>query len=577
MRKNKLSCLSASILLISSLFSGCVNQDYDLGKEIDLTLHVGGNALSAPIGSTDFIKLNKIIKVSDSDLLQLKGGEYTMIKEKSINPVSVSVPKAQSKIVFSPIYIDKDILPAPPASVYNGTIPVTINQTFNTESNGLPSELIELKSISFPIGQQSAITIKMRASGIKSGATLTLNNYKIQFPKFIKSADLDITNGITLGNEILNGSNEITKTVNIDAIDFSYLTNGAQTVSNNKVSINGTINIAGDVACANVGPTTTTAGTPIGLKTDITVDQLEVSKIVGKVNPSIDVNVNPMQFTVPDFLSDDAVSLDILDPMIRITTKNPLNVPIVIKGQLEGWRKGVQKSIVFIEGTMINPIVIDANKTSTIVLSKSGTQGTATDKKYKIEHLSDLLKTIPDEIRFTMTPTSDKSVNHSIELGKDYQLEMNYAMEAPFKFGAGLCVVYNETIDNLNKDIKDIDAKEVSLSTDVENTVPLDLIMSATPVGLDKLPLTGVSVNISGDIKSCDKDGKVQTSQITIEVKENANAVGAIKKLDGILLKVTAKSSQTVYGMSLKEDQYIRLTKIKAKAAGGITVDLNKK
>jgi hypothetical protein len=45
--------------------------------------------------------------------------------------------------------------------------------------------------------------------------------------------------------------------------------------------------------------------------------------------------------------------------------------------------------------------------------------------------------------------------------------------------------------------------------------------------------------------------------------------------LDGLLLKVTAKSTETVNGMPLKEDQYIRLKNIKARAASGMDYDLN--
>jgi hypothetical protein len=152
---------------------------------------------------------------------------------------------------------------------------------------------------------------------------------------------------------------------------------------------------------------------------------------------------------------------------------------------------------------------------------------------------------------------------------------MNYSVEVPFKFGSGLSIVYNDSIDGFNDDIKDLNVKSLIVTATVENNIPLALQLNATAVGINKNAgaLPGVSVKITGDIKSCAANGGAQESPITIELTETTD--GAIKNLDGLLLKVTAKSTETVNGMPLKEDQYIRLKNIKARAASGMDYDLN--
>ena len=48
----------------------CVDSKYDLDKDIDMTINVGGEYLTLPVGSTDTAFLSKIIEVEEGDILQ---------------------------------------------------------------------------------------------------------------------------------------------------------------------------------------------------------------------------------------------------------------------------------------------------------------------------------------------------------------------------------------------------------------------------------------------------------------------------------------------------------------------------
>ncbi len=65
----------------------CVDNKYDLDKDIDMTINVGGEYLTIPAGSTDTTFLSKIIEVEEGDILQPDATTrvYHLTKKDDIN------------------------------------------------------------------------------------------------------------------------------------------------------------------------------------------------------------------------------------------------------------------------------------------------------------------------------------------------------------------------------------------------------------------------------------------------------------------------------------------------------------
>ncbi|MBR3615956.1 MAG: hypothetical protein IKL56_04955 [Bacteroidaceae bacterium] len=76
------------VLLVCS----CVDNNYDLNKEIATDVRIEGNRVSVPFGNLKAITLDSIVDVDDVDILE-KGadGMYSISKEDSISPVEVDV------------------------------------------------------------------------------------------------------------------------------------------------------------------------------------------------------------------------------------------------------------------------------------------------------------------------------------------------------------------------------------------------------------------------------------------------------------------------------------------------------
>lgn len=49
----------------------CVDSRYDLDKDIDMTINVGGEYLTFPVGSTDTTFLSKLISLEEDGMLQV--------------------------------------------------------------------------------------------------------------------------------------------------------------------------------------------------------------------------------------------------------------------------------------------------------------------------------------------------------------------------------------------------------------------------------------------------------------------------------------------------------------------------
>lgn len=71
----------------------CVDSKYDLDKDIDMTINVGGEYLTLPVGSTDTAFLSKIIEVEEGDILQPDAAtrvyHLTKTDDIDVNPTTV--------------------------------------------------------------------------------------------------------------------------------------------------------------------------------------------------------------------------------------------------------------------------------------------------------------------------------------------------------------------------------------------------------------------------------------------------------------------------------------------------------
>lgn len=575
----------ATALLLTSLgvTTSCIDNSYDLNKDIDMTVNVGGEHLAIPVGYTEQITLDKIIELDEGDDLQLVNGEYHLLKSDKIDETNTSVKMVTVNASSNPINsinVLNNVDYSQPGDVTVEDI--ESEGSVNTEAHGIDEAVIEIGSLTANTPAKLTLSFEINKTNSISYSDVTIDKMTITFPDFIKFEEGQSgLNGqvLTISNETLH-SPTYTKYLNISKYVF-----GEKYGDGNKVKEengdriikieNQKITVKTDVTVHQAQGTGSLSITPTAILAAMTV-----SEVNGTIKPDMDVKPTEVELTnLPDFLQDEEVKLDITNPVFSFKANNPLNEEIEMDGIMTGYKNGkVTKTVKIGSGNGGVPIKLkpSGNKQQTISIVRNEKTVVETGAtKVIVPNLNDIIETIPDRISVELKPAVKTDDYYTVNLGQDYVLNSEYNIDIPLSFGSGLKIVYEETIDDFDLDLEDVDIKKAIISITADNTIPLKMEIknenvSALDVNGNKI--TDINVTVEGTITES-KDGKsIATSQLNINLVSTKE--GAISKLDGLFFKVTAVPGQAT-DVQLLSSQWMQLKDMKLKISNGIKVDLN--
>ena len=184
MRINFSKTLSPVMFLLAFSAVSCFDDKYDLKKDIDMTVTVGGEKLVVPLGDTEEITLDKLIDTTET--FRLEDGVYSFKKNDDIDDVNIDVDAVNISIddpTIDPIDVNfgesTDIDPfevdlADPTFEVNVAdikvdesqlphISLTINESFVVPTPGR-----EVKNFQIPIKEQKqSISVSLKESTFK--------------------------------------------------------------------------------------------------------------------------------------------------------------------------------------------------------------------------------------------------------------------------------------------------------------------------------------------------------------------------------------------------------------------------
>ena len=575
----------ATALLLTSLgvTTSCIDNSYDLNKDIDMTVNVGGEHLAIPVGYTEQITLDKIIELDEGDDLQLVNGEYHLLKSDKIDETNTSVKMVTVNASSNPINSIKVINDRTYPQPEDVTVEdIESEGSVNTEAHGIDEAVIEIGSLTANTPAKLTLSFEINKTSSISYSDVTIDKMTITFPDFIKFEEGQSgLNGqvLTISNKTLSSS-----TYTIDLYISKYVF-GEKYGDGNKVKEengdriikieNQKITVKTDVTVHQARGTGSLSITPTAILAAMTV-----SEVNGTIKPDMDVKPTEVELTnLPDFLQDEEVKLDITNPVFSFKANNPLNEEIEMDGIMTGYKNGkVTKTVKIGSGNGGVPIKLkpSGNKQQTISIVRNEKTVVETGAtKVIVPNLNDIIETIPDRISVELKPAVKTDDYYTVNLGQDYVLNSEYNIDIPLSFGSGLKIVYEETIDDFDLDLEDVDIKKAIISITADNTIPLKMEIknenvSALDVNGNKI--TDINVTVEGTITES-KDGKsIATSLLNINLVSTKE--GAISKLDGLFFKVTAVPGQAT-DVQLLSSQWMQLKDMKLKIPNGIKVDLN--
>lgn len=580
------------------LLTACVEDDYDLSKDIDMTITIGGN-LNIPGSGTEEFTLADIMDLEENSIIQAdENGDYALDKSET----------TETDVDIDPVYI-KDVERTPSNKTlkfYNpggtGNIleadieDVTMHFTFTKNDVTTDIQSISSAEVDFigymtmrfidNSGNVNAITLKKElAVKIQMEDADASDNIEFDLldPENYGFANGDRQTIVFLNDQDIEPGKPLEIPVRFKRIHFP---NGQGLTSPGHFSLKTNV-------IANGKATTTDPGTgsiEMTLVNDIELEPFYLLSVTGVIDPDIDVNVDPITVNdVPDFLKDEETLLDIENPYIRLKLKNTTPATVNLKAHISWTKDGVtaQGFDIGTDRTVNTPgqsIVILGNSEPEYCLSRVPMDNI--DPQYNIvlgDNLYEMTRHIPDEVRLTEVNAQAVQKETTIYLGESgahYKVNTIYGLNAPLKFGNRLNIVYKDTINDWAGDLEDISIREAVVTMTALNGIPLDFSIEAQAVDRNGNAYPNVTVTpVNGTIRGGRKikgDATAQATQSDVELKVSCQD-GQMSDWDGLIITFTGKNDQVTDQMkaTLNENMSLQLNNIRIRIENGVTVDLN--
>lgn len=575
--------LGTSLFLVS-VVQGCIDKDYDLDKDIDMTIGVGGNMLTIPSSSTSNYSLSQILdldddssikpdangdyvlsvdgnrtsstfKIDEVNLHQLSGNRYAATVNFPTIPSGITIPGGKLKVVIgdgaSDTQWDRALAP--------------FDNSVNIAENNIDHAIVSVSEVKTDIALNFGLSC---VTTNYNGQLVIENGFTIDFdPAFTVELSgagdfCEVRNGHTI---VFTADKAVTGAGLNLPVKITKITLGMQGLdSNHNFSFNAGIKTTGTLSIAASGIVSGTAP-KLEIVTTSNVSSAKIVSAKGIVNPRI--NIDDIEFSItdiPDFLREDGNVLDIANPCVYLTVNNTSDVSVAVEAVLTGYLDNapVSGSTVRIDGN--NCIVVNPGLNK-ICISRLG--GVAGWTNVVVPDLANVIRTIPDNIRIKCSAAVVQR-EAEFRLGEAYAFDIDNEVVAPLSFGPDLRFTYSDSDDGWDEDLEDYNFSSVVITIEAENTIPLKMKPEVTPIFKQGYSQT-VEVTVNGEIGGGTL-ANPSTSKLTIELK----GIGKnLDGLDGIEYLFHATSPAT--GATLNENQSMKFTNISLAIKGGLTVDLN--
>lgn len=592
---------SGALLLATGLVAtSCIDSSFDLNEDIDMTMGFGADGLSVKLGSTGKVYLDDILDIDKSVKLDASN-VYYLVEDGSTN-VDFTVNTVTTTIKNATLHADQELVnfgSVLPAGVPSMTIPgdwslsadlAGKTDDFTFRLSNIPSEMKNLSAI-YPIaGTRVSLSLKLEATPNVKAKITQIKDLKITMPEYlrIKSVSQGSFEGnvITISNVANPGAGEVCR-VEMECIDLGA---DGNITSNDELVLpveKSRIKMSGHFTVGAKQAFTVTASDNIRLSMDILLGSgvsgqdatLTVDKVVGKFNPNINPSIESIdiQSQLPDFLQDDEVRIAVANPTLRFDvdmTQIPLSLNF--SGKLIAHKGGVAN-----DKTVVLPETGKAeflkNKQNYVYFSQESTPYDPTGlipfaAKHKVSNLGTLIEQLPDYIKVDVSNGQIKVKDEpaTIQLGKNYNASLGYKIFVPFQFNNGLKIVYRDSTNSLNDDLKDYQAEGLAIKATAYSTVPLDLSATVYPVDVNGNEIPGIQVD-NVMIKASTDGTTEQATEMEVSVK--LTNPKDLQKVDRFRFRVSADANQS--NLSLNSQQYLRFDNVRLQLKGKVIADFN--
>lgn len=567
---------------------GCVDHDYDLSEDIDVTIQLGGDNLTLPGSSTDQLFLSKILDLEQGSSIKavendgeygLAKGDYVLIQDGNSSPSRFEVPEVSLGHIngsTSTTALPEFYNPDGQSVISNPTD--MIHNTIRLSDDNVTRDLVSLESADMDVKMK--LNVRYTSSDF-TGTAYVEKGYTITFDKCwtVEVGDeataqyLESVNPYTLRFKQRYGispDHGLSARVRLVRADLTGLPAGQGLYAPGKFLIENQVVSSGDVSI-DVADLPAGSRANITVVSEISVSDARLLKVRGIVDPKINISETKFDINdIPDFLSDPENHLDLSNPQVTLSITNNSPLPITLNGRLTSYSKGNEIAEVGIgESYGTAPVIAHANGTTDIIISRAPVAGAADN--IVVPELSTLLNTIPDLISFHDAVSKAVPQVSEFILGSTYTFDCDYTAVIPLAFGDAMQLHYSHIDDNWDEDLEKYNFNTAVVTADVVNTIPLDMTPDAVALDAHGNDYTTIDVDVDGTV-SAGTIAQPSVTQLKITLKSTGKNISG---LDGVKLLFYATANDSFTGTNLNKNQAVKFENIKITLKGGVLVDLN--
>lgn len=639
MKKRMIAKWPASGLCILALglaTTGCVDDSYDMSKDIDMTMGIGADGLQLKVGTTEKIGLGKLLDFENEDLLGTTTDNLFYLTQSGSSDFDINVDPVKVKINEATLTPEINIVNWPigmtvPAGKVGEGVGTTASDKFDFKVDDIGQDVKNVKHIT-PAAASSHFTMRLEITGNHRNHVRfeSVKNLKITFPYFIKSKAFAADNSYTVPDKD-NLSGNVIPLGRVDIDGFELKGDKGQIVENESFNVSDDVSMTGDFELAADRAFSVNAGDELNVRLIITLSGNEVDrdgnvmvnldKVTGCFDPEIKPEVDPVKIAdeLPDFLTDDAVTMDVSDVTLKFNVDmREIPATLEIKGVLISEDKDNQP----IEDEYdheIAPVTLPASGAAELTKEKenilyfyksqafdvdaNGKEDLAANgSHYDKVDLTSLITKLPDHIQIDLGGDNIAQSRGDIEqdrgevkikqdelftirLGHRYNAHLDYNILMPFKFGGRLNIVYNDTIEDMNEDLQDYEASALVVTAKVVNTIPLNLkaTLDAADINGNRIPeikITPTKAYVTRATEYDESEGNNVPVESELQFDITLDNPKDLKKLDKFFFRIEAEAKENeneedADKPALMSDQYIIVKDMRLKLKGQIVGDFN--
>lgn len=574
-----------SVLIIltgMSALSACVNEEYDLSKDIDTEITILKN-VSMPLGSIEPVTIEKILNLEQEDISVLcknDDGDFIFTFTGSEISAEIDVPSFSiapaGGIQTEPIEVHFNTGPAAGMDpgivteniVYSKVTGKLLDSSMDIEvESKLPSQIVDVKSVALDA------SIYMNFS-VNAGAVHLMKGFSVEFPEFLNVVGTGYTDSrfeIQSGNKLVVKDDILISSVSplTFALKVDKITLPQGSISEGLLVMNDEVRVNGDFY---LSPSDFRV-IPEELVVDIKADMTDFDVLSAEVKLAINEKVNGTSLSIsefPEFLTGGNVCLDLYNPSLNFGVKNHTPFAFGVKAGIKAARGNDSVEIQLGEDPAID---IPADTEAFYQITRKETDVPQGAVNIVVPELGDLISILPEKVIFDdiiLTSTSTDYV--SIVSGDKYSASISYEVYAPLAFDKDLNIEFSTDINEIGLSFDEFSVENFKLGLKIENSIPLDFAIDAVVLDAEGSVVSDMELNVSAPVK-----GGTQNSPAVSDIEISIKSTGDSFSLDGLRLTMNASAPSDLTGVALNEKQGFKITDLVITCPEGITFNNSEK